>query len=105
MTGRMILNKKKRSMSILLFIAFTLFVMGIVTTALLPLFTLPAFWGFGIFLVTLLYTYFAIRCPRCRRSWGNLSMSGGTPFSISDKIKSCPYCGLDLDSPSEGFHG
>jgi hypothetical protein len=104
MTAREILNRRKRSISILLFISFTLFVLGIVTTALLPFFTLAAFWGFGIFLVTLLYTYFGIRCPKCRRSWGNLAMSGGTPFSISGRLKSCPYCGLDLDSPTESFY-
>ncbi|HPC73894.1 MAG TPA: hypothetical protein P5551_05830 [Syntrophales bacterium] len=63
MTGREILNRKKRSISILLFISLTLFVLGIVITAVLPLFPLPAFWGFGIFFVTLLYACFGIRCP------------------------------------------
>jgi hypothetical protein len=104
MTARHVLNRRKRSISILLLISFTLFVLGIGITAILPLFTLAAFWGFGIFFVTLLYAYFGIRCPKCRRSWGNLAMSGGTPFSISDKLKSCPYCGLDLDSQSESFY-
>jgi hypothetical protein len=104
MTARYVLNKKKRWILILLFISFTLFVLGIVITAILPLFTLAALWGFGIFFVTLLYTYFGIRCPKCRRSWGNLAMSGGTPFSISRQLKSCPYCGLDLDSQAESFY-
>jgi hypothetical protein len=104
MTGREILNRKKRSISILLFISLTLFVLGIVITAVLPLFPLPAFWGFGIFFVTLLYACFGIRCPRCRRFWGILAMTGGTPFSISGRLESCPYCGLDLDSPSERFY-
>jgi len=105
MTARQVLNRKKRSMSILLFVSFMLFVLGIGITAVFPLFPVAAFWGFGIFFVTLLYTCFGIRCPRCRRSWGNLAMSGGTPFSISDQLKSCPKCGLDLDSLSESFYG
>ena len=104
MTARQVLNRKKRSMSILLFISFMLFVLGIGITAIMPLFTVAAFWGFGIFFVTLVYTYFGIRCPKCRRSWGNLAMSGGTPFSIPGKLQSCPYCGLDLDSQSESFY-
>jgi len=104
MTARQVLNRRKRSMSILLFVGFMFLVLGIGITAIFPLFSVAAFWGFGIFFVTLLYTYFGIRCPKCRRSWGNLAMSGGTPFSIPDKLKSCPKCGLDLDSPSESFY-
>ena len=104
MTAREVLDRKKRSMSILLFVSFVLMVLGLAVTALLPLFSVAAFWGGGIFFVTLLYTWFGIRCPRCRRPWGNHAMSGGGPFSIPGQLKSCPYCGLDLDSRDESFH-
>ncbi|MCX5834485.1 MAG: hypothetical protein NTV99_08265 [Deltaproteobacteria bacterium] len=101
MTVRDVLNKKKRYIAILLYFSFAIFLLGFLFSVIFPAFAVIGFWGFGIFFVTLGYAYFGIRCPVCRGIWGILAMRSGTPFSISRKLKFCPYCGVDLDSQDE----
>lgn len=91
------MNKKKRSVAILVYFTLTLFLLGLLFSAVFPVFAVVGFWGFGIFIVTLGYACFAIRCPVCRALWGFQAMRAGSLFSISREIKSCPHCGIDLD--------
>jgi len=101
MTARDALNKKKRSVAILVYFSLALFVLGFLFSVVFPAFVIVGFWGFGIFIVTLGYACFAIRCPVCRAPWGIRAMLAGSPLSISRRMKSCPQCGIDLDAEDE----
>ena len=60
-----------------------------------------AFPGFAVFFAGNWYLLFLLRCPRCRgRIGGTVSYLSG-PFSISRKIRFCPFCGVALDSELE----
>jgi hypothetical protein len=53
--------------------------------------------GFGVAAVSLLYAFWRIRCPNCKGNIGFVAMYYGTPFSLSKRIKFCPFCGIDID--------
>jgi hypothetical protein len=59
------------------------------------------FVGFPIFLLSIAYVFWGIRCPRCRYRLTPIT-SYGNPFSISKKIKYCPFCGIDIDTELMG---
>ena len=63
------------------------------------------FLGMGIFAAAILYSHFGIKCPKCRQSMGQILMQIGTPFTIPDKFKYCPYCGVNIDSEIEKKFG
>ncbi len=54
------------------------------------------------FLVTAIFysyvVFWRIRCPKCKSRWGYVAMYEGGPFSVSKKIRFCPYCGVPIDS-------
>jgi len=100
-TARDVLDKKKRSVAILLYFNSAIFLVGLLFSILFPAFCIIGFWGVGIFIVTLVYTYFGIRCPVCKAFLGIHAMRGGSPLSISRKMRFCPYCGIDLDLEDE----
>lgn len=101
MTARDRLNRKKRPVAILVYFTLAIFLLGFLFSIVFPAFVVVGFWGFGIFIVTLGYACFAIRCPVCRAFWGRQAMLSGSLFSISSKIKACPNCGIDLDAEDE----
>ena len=40
-----------------------------------------------------------IRCSSCQNRIGQLiTPIGGSPFSVSRKLRFCPFCGVDLDA-------
>lgn len=52
------------------------------------------------------YHLFMIRCPRCRKSLGNLTRSP-THFSLlrfSKRVRFCPYCTIDFEDELEKRH-
>jgi len=100
-TARDVLNKQKRSVAILLYLNMVIFLVGLLFSLLFPGFAIVGFWGFGIFIVTLGYAYFGIRCPVCKAFWGIQAMRAWSLLSISRKLRFCPYCGIDLDSEDE----
>ncbi len=56
---------------------------------------------FVVFLLILPVAWFArygIRCPRCNENLSHTVFPVGGPFSISNKIKVCPYCAVALDT-------
>ena len=76
---------------------FAFFVLGMIfgyKSTTLPFFP---FIGFAIFLLSILYVFWGIRCPNCRHHLTPIT-SYGNPFSIPKKIKYCPFCGIDIDS-------
>jgi len=59
--------------------------------------------GFAGVFITLIYAYYkGIRCPKCENAWGFLAMQTGGPFSLSKKLRFCPFCGVSLDSDLNG---
>ena len=55
----------------------------------------------GFFFVVAYAQISGLRCPACRGPWSTLAFQtrfGGSPFSIDDRIRYCPYCGRDIDA-------
>jgi len=59
------------------------------------------FAGFAVFVGSMVYLFWAIRCPCCKNRLTPI-MSYGSPFSVSKKIKYCPFCGIDMDTELKG---
>jgi endogenous inhibitor of DNA gyrase (YacG/DUF329 family) len=100
MTIRFVINKKRRTLSILIYIGFALFFAGTLSAEYLNLkgLLIAGLIGFAIAGIGIIYALFGISCPKCGNSWRYLATSSGNPFSISKKIRFCPYCGTDVDS-------
>lgn len=98
MSVRSVINKGKRRISLVAYSGVALFFVGILLSSISrQMFTL-ALIGFGLTFVCVVYAFFAVPCPRCKKAWGYIAMYSGGLFSISKKIKYCPYCGVDIDS-------
>lgn len=98
MTIRTIINKKKRMISIITYTGFAFFAIGIFVSERSDYLPLIPLIGFAVAFLSILYAFFGIRCPRCNGQFGYIAMYLGTPFSISKKIKYCPFCGVDIDT-------
>jgi hypothetical protein len=98
MNVRSTINKGKRSISLLAYSGIVLFFVGILLSPITRYMFTLALIGFGLTLVSVIYAFFAIPCPKCKRAWGYVAMYSGGLFSISKKIKFCPYCGVDVDT-------
>jgi hypothetical protein len=61
-------------------------------------FPIVPFFGFAFAFVSMFYSFWGIRCPNCKGNLGIMAMSYGSPFSVSKKIKYCPFCGIDIDT-------
>ncbi len=73
------------------------FVLGMILSdksTTLPIFP---FIGFLVLLLSIIYVFWGIRCPNCRNRLTPIT-SYGSPFSVSRKIKYCPFCAIDIDS-------
>jgi hypothetical protein len=73
------------------------FVLGMIFSDISTTLPILPFVGFAIFLLSILYVFWGIRCPRCRNHLTPIT-SYGSPFSIPKKIKYCPFCGVDIDT-------
>jgi hypothetical protein len=101
MTVREALAKRKRKVSAVAYSGFTLFVLGMVLGGGGPPWLIVAIPGFVVFLAGIVYLQFFLRCPACRAALGYTVIYSGSPFSISRKIRFCPFCGIALDSELE----
>jgi DNA-directed RNA polymerase subunit RPC12/RpoP len=54
-----------------------------------------------VFMASVIYLTFGIRCPRCKGMMGHVISYGSGPFSISKKVNYCPYCGQDINKEAE----
>jgi hypothetical protein len=94
MTIRDALNKRKRIAAIISYLGFALFItVGLLSTrneklaVLIPFAMIP-------FAGAILYMMWLVRCPR----WiAPIVDYGGSAFSISQKFRFCPVCGVSLD--------
>ena len=98
MTIRSLINEKKRKISLTLYSGFTAFIVGIFLIPVNRIFFILALFAFAVVFITMIYAFYRVRCPRCNNSWGYIAMYPGGPFSISKKLKFCPYCVESLGS-------
>ncbi len=97
MTVRDFLTRKKRKVSIIAFASWLILaIAGILSSRYKTfIFIVPAFI---VFMASVIYLIFGIRCPRCKGMMGHVSSYSSGPFSISRKINYCPFCGLDINT-------
>jgi hypothetical protein len=101
MTIRELLNRRKRKAIIIAYSGLVLFVVGLSLGAVGPPWLFIAIPGFAVFVAASMYSLFLIRCPSCREAIGYTVAYPSGPFSISRKIRFCPFCGIALDSALE----
>ncbi len=53
--------------------------------------------GLAIGIFGAIYSVYAIKCPKCKQGWSHIALNGGL-FSISKRVKFCPFCGQDVDA-------
>ena len=100
MTIRSVINSKKRKIDTMAFSIVVILFAGVwlipkIEHELVVIF-LFTFLGLGVVVAVglMVYSSAVIRCPKCNKAWP----VGRKPFSISKKMKLCPYCGVDVDS-------
>jgi hypothetical protein len=59
--------------------------------------------GVAVVVISVLFLFFGIRCPRCKAVIGYMVMFGGrfrlrTLFSMPCEMRICPSCGASVDS-------
>jgi len=101
MTVREVIARRKRKASIVTYSEVVLLVLGMILGAGGPPWLMVAIPGFVVFLAGTLYLLFFLRCPACAGAIGYTVSYSSSPFSISRKIRFCPFCGIALDSELE----
>ncbi len=103
MNTREIINKKLRTIGIIVFVGIGVFILGVLYNVWQGIDGPPiiSFIGFFVAFIAMVYIHFGIRCPYCKNLLGFIAMYKGfefsSPFSASRKFKYCPYCGKDID--------
>lgn len=95
------LNQTRKKMYFLGLISWVLFVAGIVLMASQKnnYFPILILIPFALFMFICFYSIFGIICPKCKGVLGYvLVWPPARWFNISEKIKFCPFCGIDFDS-------
>ena len=96
------LTKKRKRLMLWMIPGYFCFVVGMPATNITPWFLILGLAGVAFVFVISLILIFGIRCPNCG---GNLSYALTWPatwdFSVSKKIKFCPFCGVSLDKEFE----
>ncbi len=111
MTIRAIIDRRLRKTMMAMFGGFAVFIIGMIVhiwtkASGLPIISLV---GIGLSFVTIFYALLGIRCPHCKTILGYIAMYKGvfipdSIFSMSKKIKFCPFCGVSFDTEIEISH-
>jgi hypothetical protein len=101
MTLREAIVRRKRVAAIVTYAALGWFVAAMALSGGEPPWLFVAFPGFAVFLAGTFYLFFFLRCPRCRGAIGYTVSHLSGPFSVSRRIRFCPFCGVALDSELE----
>jgi hypothetical protein len=96
MTIRSEINKKKHKITFVIFLGFAIFILGTAVNISYKGIPIIVLCGFAISFFGMLYSYFGIACPKCKKLWGYMAMYP-SPFNISKRIRFCPFCGEDID--------
>ncbi len=97
MSNRDYLNRRIVPAFVLMLLCFIGFAAaGVAATPSLPWLAFIPFVGFG---ACILYLHYGVRCPRCRRPIAMLTfLPHGGYFRLSNNLRFCPFCGLDLEA-------
>lgn len=99
MTIREILGRQKKTLNVITYVGMAIFIPGTMI-ANNPIAHMVGLIAFAAMFMTMVYSAFAIKCPKCKESLFQLVYSSGrSPFSISEKLKVCPFCRVELDAP------
>jgi hypothetical protein len=102
MTLRESIVRRKRTVAIVTYLGFGWCLAWMVLSgAEPPWLFFVVFPGFAAFFAGTWYLMFGLRCPRCRGRIGYTVSYMSSPFSVSRKIRFCPFCGVALDSELE----
>jgi hypothetical protein len=101
-TIRSQIGRKKRRLLIIAYSGMAFFLLGMLLSGKFESFPIFPFIGFAVFMASIGYAFWGIRCPRCAGNFGIVAMYWGSPFSVSKKIKFCPFCGIDIDTELKG---
>ncbi len=106
MTSRTLTNEKLKKIGVIVLCGVGVFFLGAVFAIWRGGGPPPiiSFVGIGAAMVAIIYAQFGIKCPHCNNSWGYIAMYKGFEFNnpfkiftVSKKIKYCPFCGVDID--------
>ena len=100
-TLRELLVRSKRKAALVTYVGFAWFVTWMALGGAQPPWLFIALPGLAAFLAGTWYLVFFLSCPRCRGRIGYTVSYMSNPFSISRKIRFCPFCGVALDSEIE----
>ena len=99
MNMRSRLNASRKKIAIVSFSTWLLFAITLIISTHNDTFRGWVFVFFFLFMVAVIYALFMIRCAKCKGNLGYaIAWPPGKLFSISDKIKYCPFCGVNFDS-------
>src|SRR5262245_6109755 len=101
MTLRELIVRRKRTGAIVTYLGFGWFLAWMALTRAEPPWLFVAFRGLVVFFAGTWYLVFLLRCPSCRGRIGYTVSYMSSPFSVSRKIRFCPFCGVALDSQLE----
>ena len=90
------LNKKKRIVSLSSIGAFILMFASLIIVPSYSIYIILI--GFPVFMFTIFYAHYGIKCSKCKGNIGILVMHLGSPFTSSKNIKYCPFCGVNIDT-------
>lgn len=98
------LNKTRKIIYLVGFLSWVLFAASIIFSATKKnsSFEIIILIPFALFMLSCLYLFCGIRCPKCKGALGYaICWPYGKWLNISEKIKFCPFCGIELDSEIE----
>ena len=98
MTLRDALTRKKRKAALIAYAGMGVFALGMAFSAGQPPWLVVGIAGFVTSASAILYLMFFLKCPACGGRIGYAISYPGGPFSVSRKIRYCPFCGASLDS-------
>jgi len=61
------------------------------------------FVAFLGFMGCVLFMLFGLRCPNCKNNLGYTIQYPSAFWKVSDKLKFCPFCGVELDKEIEAL--
>jgi hypothetical protein len=95
-TIRAAVNRRLRKTTLVSWAGFLMFGVGAMLANIKPQGTVVCLSGFAVCAACILYMYVGIRCTNCKNGIGSLVNHG--PWSLSQRVKYCPFCGVDLDT-------
>lgn len=105
MTARDLINRRFRTVMLVVYFGAALFIGAIVADKALGMpqwVWVPGLIGFAFAWLTMAGAYVVgFRCPSCRKRLTPLLIHG-TGLGLDSRVRYCPYCGEDLDAERAG---